>query len=78
VNSQLKTLKLQEVADAAIEYRESQVESLSSREQFIDAIVEAVEAGATHEEIAKLCPTLEDETKRLSRQRIGQFIRERV
>jgi hypothetical protein len=73
-----KQQALQEVFDAAEDYREMQRATLKAREIFIDKIVDAKTAKATQQEIAERCVIEPDNpNKHLSRQRVAQFIDER-
>lgn len=74
-----KKIALEEVHEAAEDFRESQASTLRDRERFIDAIMAARRVGATQQEIADRCVIDPDdpEGNHLSRQRVAQFINER-
>lgn len=74
-----KKTALEEVEQAAEDFREAQAGTLRARERFIDAIVTAREANATQQEIAERCVIDADDPdgNHLSRQRVAQFIKER-
>lgn len=63
--------------DAAEDYRATQLAMGKARERFIDAIITAKRAQATHNEIAEQCVIEVGNSQHLSRQRISQFIDER-
>jgi hypothetical protein len=74
-----KKLALDEVGDAAEDFREMQHQVHLARERFIDTMVAAREANATQQEIAERCVIDPDdpEGEHLSRQRVAQFLKER-
>lgn len=73
-----KRARLDEVLQAAEDYREAQAATLRARERFVDSIIEAKDAKATQAEIAQRCVIEPDNpNKHLSRQRVAQFIDER-
>lgn len=74
-----KKIALDEVYEAAEDYRESQQATLRARERFIDSIITARQSKATQQEIAERCVIDPDDPDghHLSRQRVAQFIGER-
>lgn len=74
-----KKTALDEVYEAAEDYRESQSATYKARERFVDSILDARTAKATQQEIAERCVIDPDDPQgqHLSRQRVAQFINER-
>jgi len=74
-----KKTALEEVYEAAEDFRESQASTARARERFVDKILAARSAKATQQDIAERCVIDPDDPqgKHLSRQRVAQFIDER-
>lgn len=74
-----KKTALEEVYEAAEDYREAQAATKNARERFVDRILDARTAKATQQEIAERCVIDPDDPQgeHLSRQRVAQFIDER-
>ena len=74
-----KKSALDDVEEAAEDFRESQAATARARERFVDRIQDARSARATQQEIADRCVIDPDDPngEHLSRQRVAQFIDER-